>query len=474
MSLSPDDLARFRGLIRERSGLEVPETRLRNLERVVRRTVAENALADPVALYEHLAKSGANDVAMESFIAALTVGETHFFRNRPQFEALEQHILPDLIARRRGSRRLRLWSAGCATGEEPYSLAILLERLIPDLALWDVRILATDISRPALERAREGIYGRWSFRQVPQEIERDHFIAVGEKRAVRPETRSRVTFAYLNLVEDVYPSTATGTDDVDLILCRNVVIYFREDTIRAILGRMRDALADDGWMIVGHADPSPATFQPFQTFHFPHTMAYKKSAHADDGLAVPMPLPAEIRRYHTVAVAAPHVRRTPPRMARVDGIDAYNAARSLADGHRLEEAEAMADLAVQRDPFSARAHYLRAMILQDRGRRDDALRALRRCVYADPAFALGHVGLAGAFAQSGQRKRAEKALANAARALAGRAPEEPLQEGEELTVGRLLEMIALQRELVSARGTAADPSHTVTGGHGTVREAADV
>jgi chemotaxis protein methyltransferase CheR len=449
MSLSPDDLARFRGLIRERSGLEVPETRRRNLERVVHRTVAEYALADPFALYQHLAKSGANDVAIESFIAALTVGETHFFRNRPQFEALEQHILPDLIARRAASRRLRLWSAGCATGEEPYSLAILLERLIPDLAVWDVRILATDISRPALERAREGVYGRWSFRQVPQEIEQRHFTAVGERRAVRPETRSRVSFAYLNLVEDVYPSAATGTDDVDLILCRNVIIYFREDTIRAILGRMRDALADDGWMILGHADPSPATFQPFQTFHFPHTMAYKRSVRAGDELAVPILPPAEKRRHRTIA-ASPHRRRTPLEA----GIDAYDAARSLADGHRLEEAEAMADLAVQRDPFSARAHYLRAMILQDRGRRDDALRALRRCVYADPAFALGHVGLAGAFAQSGQRKRAEKALVNAVAALAGRAQEEPVQEGEELTVGRLLEMIGSQRELVSARGGA--------------------
>jgi chemotaxis protein methyltransferase CheR len=127
--------------------------------------------------------------ALEAFVGDLTVGETHFFRNRPQFEALERHILPELIERRRPTRRLRLWSAACSTGEEPYSLAILLERLLSDRARWDVRILATDINRAALERARRGQYGAWSFRDVPGDVATTFFVRRGATLEVARRVR---------------------------------------------------------------------------------------------------------------------------------------------------------------------------------------------------------------------------------------------------------------------------------------------
>jgi len=156
LTLVPADQARFGDLVRQASGIEVPEVRQTELERALRQAMLESGASDLDALYEHLAGSSGR-ATLDTLVEALTIGETHFFRNRPQFEALAGHILPELIARRRASRQLRLWSAGCASGEEPYSLAILLEQLLPDLADWQVLILATDLNRQALAKAERGV-----------------------------------------------------------------------------------------------------------------------------------------------------------------------------------------------------------------------------------------------------------------------------------------------------------------------------
>lgn len=135
------------------------------------RALTTQRLPSAAALYSLLTDATHGPKAREALVHDLLIGETHFFRNRPQFEALEKHILPEIISRRRAARRLRIWSAGCATGEEPYSLAILLHRLLPDLADWNILILATDINRQALQQAQRGVYGPWSFREVPDTID---------------------------------------------------------------------------------------------------------------------------------------------------------------------------------------------------------------------------------------------------------------------------------------------------------------
>ena len=162
-SLGKAEYERFRELVQRSSGIELSEVRRSDLERAVQRTVERMSMHGPAELYTHLNASD-SAVDLETFIAELTIGETYFFRHRAQFEALERTILPDLIARRSQERRLRVWSAGCATGEEPYSLAIMLDRLLPDRASWSVMILGTDINRTSLEQAQRGTYRAWSFR----------------------------------------------------------------------------------------------------------------------------------------------------------------------------------------------------------------------------------------------------------------------------------------------------------------------
>ena len=141
----------------------------------------------PAELHAHLSHAD-SAVDLEAFIAELTIGETYFFRHRAQFDALERTILPDLIARRSQERRLRIWSAGCATGEEPYSLAILLDRMLPDREAWSVMILGTDINRASLEQAQRGTYRSWSFRGVDQATQRRYFTRSGDERRIAPRS----------------------------------------------------------------------------------------------------------------------------------------------------------------------------------------------------------------------------------------------------------------------------------------------
>jgi chemotaxis protein methyltransferase CheR len=483
------DLQRFQALLREVSGLELPEARRPDLQRAVDRALAATGLADADALHRHL-REPAGRPALEAFVGDLTIGETHFFRNRPQFQALERHILPELIERRRGSRRLRLWSAACSTGEEPYSLAIVLERLLPDRASWDVRILATDINRSALERARRGRYGAWSFREVPDDITSTFFVRRGATLEVTGRVRQAVSFAHLNLAGDHWPSAATHTLDLDLVLCRNVLIYFGEELSHQVADRLHGALTAGGWLLVAPAELSQTVFRRFAVANLDGAIAYRKPA--------PVPAPAPVRapaatrgRAQNPGMPEPHrpdggapAREGSPRREGVrtavhtpqagpdeieravdewrsgraaealrrleavaeadpaDGRAPLLAARIHLDRLELDRAERWAGLACQRTPLSAPAHYLRGLALQEAGRLEDALAALRRSVFLDPGSVLGQVALADLLVRLGELGRARGALRAAAALVADGDPAEPVDGHDGPPTGRVRDLIA--------------------------------
>ena len=449
------DLQRFQALLQEVSGLELPESRLPDLQRAVNRALVATGLADADALYRHL-RDRAGRPSLEVFVGDLTIGETHFFRNRPQFRALEHHILPELIERRRASRRLRVWSAACSTGEEPYSLAILLEWLLPDRARWDVRILATDINRTALERARRGQYGTWSFRDVPDDVASAFFVRHGTTLEVAGRIREAVSFAHLNLAADTWPSAATATLDLDLVLCRNVLIYFGDDLSHQVAARLHGALADGGWLLVAPAELSQAVFRHFTVVNLDGAVAYRKPA-------PPTPARPSVSRSrpegepNRVAIGGGGVVHTPrpgaeeterlEALAEADPSDGRApllAARIHLDRLELDRAERWAEVACQRDPLSAPAHYLRGLALQEAGRLEDALAALRRSVFLDPGSVLGQLALAGLLARLGEPARARGALRAAAALVGDGDPSELVDGHEELPAGRVRDLIAAQ------------------------------
>lgn len=457
----PAEAVRFGELLRARLGIVLPPTRTADLVRAIQQAAAAADLPDAAALHELLLRPHPGD-PLDALVSALNVGETHFFRDAGQMRALEQDILPELIAARRRERRLRVWSAGCGTGEEPYTLAMLLHRLLPDLAGWDVVVLGTDVNRRSLAVARRGVYRAWSLRGMPGSARRSYLAADGDEAAVVPWIREMVTFAPLNLAEPGWPAAPTGPTGLDLILCRNVLLYFGVDGARAVVRRLRDALRGGGWLLLsqveaGHGAQAglvPAGGATFRRGDHPaphpaaHPAALWPARRPADLPTNPTadPVPDPVTTVVATVVAEVTAAGEPDRAA--GGSAVCISALGLWREGRYDQALGLLEDEAGRDPLLAGVHYLHGLILVDRGRGDEALAAFRRCAYADPGFAPAYLGQATLFARSGQRRRAGTALANAGRLAAELDPDLPIVAGDALRAAGLRELIVAQRQLL--------------------------
>jgi chemotaxis protein methyltransferase CheR len=235
--LSDARYERFQKLILTRTGLLFGSKRHHALGKGVL-AQAQAAANGDLDMYLSLLTDAETDSPLwDALIDALTIGETYFFRDNCQIQALRQHILPLIISEHQHDRKIRIWSAGCASGEEPYTLAMLLSELIFGIDQWNITILATDINKQVLKKGARARYRSWSFRQTDATVQSRYFrYRQGEYQLVQG-IRQYVQFAYLNLNEPVYPSLATNTHAMDLILCRNVAISPVSDP---------GGLADDG------------------------------------------------------------------------------------------------------------------------------------------------------------------------------------------------------------------------------------
>lgn len=419
---------------------------------------------------------------IELLAAHLTIGETYFYREEVALRALTERFLPSLMeARCTSEKRLRFWSAGCSTGEEPYSLAILLDQLVPDLADWNVSILATDINPVALRKADQARYSDWSFRETPAWF-RDYFERIDQRHyRLRPEIRALVTFRYLNLSSDTYPSIQSNTNALDFILCRNVLMYFAPERARAVLERFHRCLLDGGYLIVSPVETPLLSGSPFVpvheegwTFHrkggrpafAPREVERKARAAkgAQAAAAKPATRPALSPRPEPVAPPAP-APSTPLQAAetlvaagRYEEAEAQLRSlvahgdrshatvqllgRVLANRGQLAEALAWCDEALSAARTDPGPHYLRATILQEEQRFDEARAGLQRALYLDPNFVLAHFALANLALRAGKTDEARRHLSNVRTMLTRYAPDAVLPEADGLTASGLAGMIA--------------------------------
>ncbi|HAO12414.1 MAG TPA: chemotaxis protein CheR [Planktothrix sp. UBA8407] len=214
----------------------------------------------------------------KQLIPLITTIESYFFRDQGQINLLRTVILPELIKSRQNTKNLTLWSAGCSTGEEPYTLSILLQQLIPDLASWNLNILGTDINEEALKKASHGLYTAWSFRLVDSELRNRYFVRQGQEWKINSVTQNSVQFFNLNLVKDSYSyPNYTPIQDVDLIICRNVFVYFEKDYINQVIAKFFDVLKPGGYLITGHAElQGTENIEKFQAKIYPESMIYQR------------------------------------------------------------------------------------------------------------------------------------------------------------------------------------------------------
>ena len=249
--MSSLEFAFLQSFIRRKTGIVLSDAKAYLAESRLPPVIARHGTGDLAGLVRALKRSDRGALAQD-VIDAFTTNETSFFRDRHPFELLEKQLLPGLILARRKSRTLRLWSAACSTGQEAYSLGILLLDRFPELARWDVSILGTDICTEVLDRARAGRYRSHEITRGLSEALRDRFFEPdGRAWRVGPELRRMTRFEQLNLVSDQPPRQV-----FDVVFLRNVLIYFDAQTQQQLLRRVHRTIAPDGFLVLGAAEGS--------------------------------------------------------------------------------------------------------------------------------------------------------------------------------------------------------------------------
>ncbi len=386
----------------------------------------------------------------QGLINELAVGETFFFRYIEQFDALRAVAIPECIRRNQTTRLLRIWSAGCSIGPEAYTMEILLKQHFADqLEGWQVHIVGTDINGAFLEQARRGTYGDWAVRGLSPETLEACFDRQDKLWSVKAKYRQWTSFMPFNLVEGSIPSYPHGIGHFDIILCRNVMIYFDEATRHRLLGNLHNALADGGWLVVGHAEAGPQMNELFIPVSVPGATLYRKQgdraapapvATPSPSPVAPVPMPAVKPRRTAAAKPAAKAASKPPSRAATPP-----AAPTPPEQSETNERSSLLEACLARveaNRMDPAAHYQLGLVEEELGV-GDPVAAFKRALYLDPRFVLADYHLALAYWRRGRLVPAQRHFRNAREALESLADDEAVTEGGGLTVQELRGMLDL-------------------------------
>ncbi len=497
-------------IISEKMGIDFADRKLPDLRRGIERAAKELGHKNGASYVQWLLETPMTKDSVQALAAHLTIGETYFFRDEKLFKALEQRILPDIIREAgKTAKVIRIWCAGCSTGEEPYSVAILLHTALRDLSAWNVTILGTDINTSSLRRAQEGIYTEWSFRGAPDWLKSRYFVKQSDGRyRLTDEVRNRVTFAYHNLVEDPYPTLINNTNAMHLILCRNVLMYFNPAVRLRVVDHFHACLVDRGWLIASPAETALIDHPFLKRINVFGTLAHQKvcaagilsqhnalSDHALrmkpfwDGPALeakntPDTAPtmflshesSDTLKHETCSQTPAGIAqaldfeaaqrlylqgRYEELMEKVSSIGSSNsgtrivdtgvlalASRAFANTGRLDEASHWCQEAIKGDKTNPSLRFLLATILQELGAFDEAIKALKTAIYLDQDFVPAHFVLANLEMRHGNINISRRHFKNVLKLLEKFQEDVPIPELEGMTVGRMRDIVrAISGEL---------------------------
>ncbi len=463
-----DSLAAIRDFVVARTGLAYYRGRERALARHVNRAMRRAGTPAPEQ-YFALIRSERGRAEIEALISDLVIGETSFFRHPAQFSAIGELILPALDRARPEGHALRIWSAACANGAEAASLALLVGRH-PALQRRAAAILATDLSHQAVRRARHLVFGERDRRGLPAELDRACFEDTESGRRLAEPFRRMLRFRQHNLLSATHPEGARGAP-FDLVLCRNVLIYFDAPTVRRVLANVRATMAPDGWLVVGHAEPllaCPDLFRPEwvgDVFVYSPAGASRRRRAApatDVPFARPEERPAGTRlegqavdKPVAVCPAKQVVASCPASSARTEKVgrprpSALAELYTLMAGGRREAAERFCHNRLDSAPFDPWSHYVDALVAEWSGAPEAAETALRRALFLDRKFGLARFRLSQLQMAKGARAAARRELRNVARLYADDDAAAFASAIDGLTVGALRDLVALQLERLAA------------------------
>ena len=498
---SDEELEEINRYISEHTGITYAKARLRELERPLLAACKEASADENEICIETITRQSHKKEFLERLIRHITVGETYFFRDQKVFAYLRDELLYNLIQERRkaGTCFLRIWSAACSSGEEPYSIALLLKYLIPDISSWDIFILATDINEYALQKAREGIYSRWSFRDEPIIPIGKFFTPLPDNRfRLDDSIRSMVRFERMNLIQRTGFINTVHPSSLDLVLCRNVLMYFDHESAESVVSYLVDSLNTGGTLIVSPQEigivnhPQVKMFHNGQVFiHVKGTAAKERDFFAapgrgtiPDSITEIVPVSIEERTelpYHTepeISVPEPLIARHTPGEGeqvkdpeqtfftyiqdnRLDeaGHSLIQISGSLKKDDRIRNIETLirafaglgdyekalgwSERMIAEDPLYARAYLLKAAILEEQGLANDAITTLKQSLFADPDFIPAILAISGLYGKTGRNQDKRHHYELALRILESVPDASVLEDTEGIPAGRLKEMIRL-------------------------------
>jgi chemotaxis protein methyltransferase CheR len=450
--LTLEDFRRFRDYIHEHSGIYLEDGKLDSLRISL---VTRATRLELHRLEDYLAILKSDDREFRELLNLVTVNETSFFRFPQQFEALRNRVLPEILEGKLSTNRnLRVWSAGCSTGEEPYTIGMALSESGVEGLGWQTHVLGTDVSTKALTVAREGLYPRKSVLNLPDEVVQRYFKPEDDKLRVSAALRRKVDFQYHNLIKEPYPIEMMAGWDV--IFCRNVTIYFRLESTRRVVRNFYDSLNDGGYLFIGHSETLTSISDDFEAVEAGGVFLYRKPRVRHTSVfASPHPDAAPERQRPAVSRAADEPRRTetpahaqkpPPRLqdlvteaaelfaerhpekvlALVDEmltIDLHDpeahvlAAHAYADMGNYDAALAACTRALAINPLLPVARYILGLIHQREGDVVGAVSEFKKTIYIDQDFALAHMNLGTIYKSQGDWEAAAREYENTIRAL---------------------------------------------------------
>lgn len=464
----------FTRLLADRMGLYFPTERWGELEKKLIPVCQTFGFKDDLpACLEWMLKTSLNKEQITVLAYHLTIGETYFFRDQSLYAILEKRIFPEIIQRREHEKEMRIWSAGCCTGEEPYSIAILLNRMIPDIKKWDVKILGSDINHEFLRKAEEARYKKWSFRAIPPNFIDTYFIPQEDGSFLLiPHFRHMVKFMELNLVQDSFPNKNSGIDEFDLILCHNVLIYFSKSQIKKTVHNLTKSLREKGWLSVAPVEAPFVSDPSLETNYFSGYTLFKKEAKVSTGhVQVPKlqkPIPTKIPKQEAkegdillkVVLPAflnpqepilemrfssetPSLTKKEVEIVKekVSPIDVKETIRNLLKKGDRNSALELCQKAIQEDNLNPLLYTLLGTIYHADGNFDNALDSLKKASFLDANFIAPHYLLGMFYSEKGKNKEAKKEFKTVLNLLSQHSSEEILPGLEELNAGQLKDLL---------------------------------
>lgn len=275
LRITDQEFTNLRDFIYAECGIYIADNRKYLLENRLGNRIKKLNLKNFDEYYNLLRFDPAKGAEMKKLFEVITTNETSFYRNPPQLKVFQEEVLGDVLAScRKKGRKLRIWSAGCSTGEEPYTISIIIhEMLKAELPNWDIRITANDLSERVLESARRGVYNDYTLRTTPEEVVARYFDVDNGQNKIRQEVKRLVSYGQINLRDRVQVKRVERSQ---IVFCRNVIIYFDDEMKKRVINAFYDNLLPGGYLIIGHSESLHNITRAFKPIHYPGAIIYQK------------------------------------------------------------------------------------------------------------------------------------------------------------------------------------------------------